>query len=95
MAVAGGDPAAQVALVWLQDGDYATRSAAADALLRCAPSPMFAAIAKVAQTQVLAPEGAWSLHLLLQETEYALEPGPDPGQGERQRRQHWLDLRGN
>ena len=93
LSVAAPEVAAPIALASLREGNYSTRSAAADALLRCAPSSSFAAIAKAATLHSLAPEGAWSLHLLFANTEFAREPGPDPGKGERDRRQQWLELR--
>ncbi|MBO47211.1 MAG: hypothetical protein CMJ96_10025 [Planctomycetes bacterium] len=99
LASSGSPEAANLAVEWLQKGNYQTATAAADCLLRCAHSlEHFQAARDNRSQEHLSPEARWSLYLLVMSTTEKVAPLPSlileqVPEGERTRRSRWSALR--
>jgi HEAT repeat protein len=88
----GLEEAAGLVLPWLSDGDYAERSAAADALLRCAGPGVLPQVTAALAGDGLSPEARYALELLRADLDPAAPAAAAPAglaSGEQARRDRW------
>ncbi|MBC8327699.1 MAG: hypothetical protein H8E31_03030 [Planctomycetes bacterium] len=96
LGAAGFTEAGPMILPWLRDGTFEERSAAADALLRCAGVDCVTEVSAALADRILGPEARYSLELLraaLDPTAPAASPPEGLAAGERQRRDRWAEQR--
>ncbi|RMH02523.1 MAG: hypothetical protein D6702_08715 [Planctomycetota bacterium] len=96
LGATGSAQAAELALPWLLAGTRDERTAAADALLRCAGPGLGERLPRPEPGPAWSPEARWSLALLRAELDpTAPPPTPPPGlaSGEQERRRRWAAAR--
>jgi len=92
LGASGAAAAAELILPWLEAGSFEERSAAADALLRCAGEEALPAVREALAGDGLGPEARYALELLRAELDPTSAPAAAPpglASGERDRRDRW------